>query len=111
MDEQTGEVLEVYEEERAIRSKYYNPTPDTELQVLYQHDMDDVHHVVFSSFDRRDFMIEIDEGLAQDRELKQELVGIMESKQLSREDFADICESFDEVKIKKSYVDDDEDVF
>jgi hypothetical protein len=51
VDEQTGEVLEVYEEERAIRSKYWNPSPDTELQVLYQHDMEDVNHVVFSSFD------------------------------------------------------------
>ena len=110
VDEQTGEVLDVFEEERAIRKKYWSPTPDTELQVLYQHDMDDVNHVVFSSFDRRDFMIDIDEGLAQNRELKQELVGIMESKQLSREDFADICESFDEVKLKKSYVDDDEDI-
>ena len=108
VDEQTGEVLEVYEEERAIRSKYYHPTPDTELQVLYQHDMDDVNHVVFSSFDRRCFMLDIDESLSQNRELKQELVGIMESKQLSRKDFADIFESFEEVKMKKSYVDADE---
>ena len=84
VDEKTGEVLDVYEEERAIRKKYWSPSPDTELQVLYQHNMDDVQHVVFSSFDRRDFMIEIDEGLAQNRELKQELVGVMESKQLMR---------------------------
>ena len=108
VDEQTGEVLEVYEEERAIRSKYYHPTPDTELQVLYQHDMEDVNHVVFSSYDRRDFEIEIDPRLSENRELKQELVGIMESKQLSRKDFADIFESFEEVKLKKSYVDADE---
>jgi predicted NodU family carbamoyl transferase len=108
VDEQTGEVLDVYEEERAIRNKYYNPHPDKELQVLYQHNMDDVNHVVFSSFDRRDFEIEIDPRLSENRELKQELVGIMESKQLSRKDFADIFESFDEVKLKKSYVDADE---
>jgi predicted NodU family carbamoyl transferase len=108
VDEQTGEVLDVYEEERAIRNKYYDPNPDKELQVLYQHDMEDVNHVVFSSYDRRDFEIEIDPRLSENRELKQELVGIMESKQLSRKDFADIFESFDEVKLKKSYVDADE---
>jgi predicted NodU family carbamoyl transferase len=108
VDEKTGEVLDVYEEERAIRNKYYNPHPDKELQVLYQHDMEDVNHVVFSSYDRRDFEIEIDPRLSENRELKQELVGIMESKQLSRKDFADIFESFEEVKLKKSYVDADE---
>jgi predicted NodU family carbamoyl transferase len=108
VDEQTGEVLDVYEEERAIRNKYYDPNPDKELQVLYQHDMEDVNHVVFSSYDRRDFEIEIDPRLSENRELKQELVGIMESKQLSRKDFADIFESFEEVKLKKSYVDADE---
>jgi len=108
VDEQTGEVLDVFEEERAIRNKYYDPNPDKELQVLYQHDMEDVNHVVFSSYDRRDFEIEIDPRLSENRELKQELVGIMESKQLSRKDFADIFESFEEVKLKKSYVDADE---
>lgn len=108
VDEKTGEVLDVFEEERAIRNKYYDPNPDKELQVLYQHDMEDVNHVVFSSYDRRDFEIEIDPRLSENRELKQELVGIMESKQLSRKDFADIFESFEEVKLKKSYVDADE---
>ena len=107
VDEYTGTVLDVYEEERAIRTKYWSPSPDTELQVLYQHDMDDVSHVVFSSFDRRSFMIDIDESLSHNRELSRELIGIMESKQLSRSDFADICDSFDEVKIARDYTDDD----
>ena len=104
VDETTGEVLDVYEEERCRRSKYWDPHKNTgvdkdkhHLQSIYQKNISDAGHLVFSSFDRRRFMIDIDPELRLDRIKSRELISRINSKQMSREDFDKLQEDFPEL--------------
>jgi predicted NodU family carbamoyl transferase len=58
-----GVVVDVFEEERSRRSKYYAPKgdEDTFLQVIQSKiDVDSIDEVVFTSFDRRMYDVEVD---------------------------------------------------
>ena len=82
-----GVVVDVFEEERSRRSKYYAPKgdEDTFLQVIQSKiDVDSIDEVVFTSFDRRMYDVEVDPSLPQDRLKSREFIASVQSEQLSR---------------------------
>ena len=73
-----GVVVDVFEEERSRRSKYYAPKgdEDTFLQVIQSKiDVDSIDEVVFTSFDRRMYDVDVvDPSLPQDRLRSREFI-------------------------------------
>jgi predicted NodU family carbamoyl transferase len=92
-----GVLVDVFEEERCRRSKYWAPKPDeeTKLQSIEQKiNIESIDEVVFSSFDRRCYDYDIDPTLAQDRLATREFMKDMCEHQLSRERLQDLEERY-----------------
>ena len=65
-----GVLVDVFEEERCRRKKYWSPKEDekTLLQSIEQKiNVEAIDEVVFASFDRRDYTYNVDNELTQDR--------------------------------------------
>lgn len=107
-----GEVLNLYEEERCRRKKYWSPKPeDAELQVIEQYpELQDVSHVVFASYDRRhtDLKIEGNKGL--DKIWSRGFLKDVRLKQLSRERMEDLAVLYPEFSFKDGWEDVDENI-
>ena len=105
-----GEVVDVFEEERSRRSKYYAPKgdEDTFLQVIQSKlDADSIDEVVFTSFDRRMYDVEVDPSLPQDRLRSRQFIASVQEEQLSRERLDTLVDEWDEVSLVKHYGDED----
>ena len=105
-----GEVVDVFEEERSRRSKYYAPdgSQDTYLQVIQSKiNPDDIDEVVFTSFDRRMYDLNIAEELPQDRLRSRQFIASVQEEQLSRERLDTLVDEYTELTTVKHYGDQD----
>jgi len=105
-----GEVVDIFEEERSRRSKYYAPKCDEEsfLQVIQSKiNIDDIDEVVFSSFDRRMYDVEISPELPQDRLRSREFIASVKSECLSRGRIDTLVDEYEELTVRKQYGDED----
>ena len=108
-----GVVVDVFEEERSRRSKYYAPKgdEDTFLQVIQSKiDVDSIDEVVFTSFDRRMYDVDVITTLPQDRLRSREFIASVSSQQLTRERLDTLVDDWDEVSIMKHYGDGDRNI-
>jgi predicted NodU family carbamoyl transferase len=88
-----GVLVDVFEEERCRRSKYWAPTPgeETRLQSIEQKiNTESIDEIVFTSFDRRAYDYNIDKVLSHDRLATREFMKDMTECQLSRERLEDL---------------------
>ena len=92
-----GVLVDVFEEERCRRKKYWAPKPDEEarFQAIEQKiNIESIDEVVFASFDRRCFDYNIDKTLSHDRLATREFMKDMTEHQLSRERLEEIAERY-----------------
>ena len=88
-----GVLVDVFEEERCRRKKYWAPTPgeETRLQSIEQKiNTESIDEIVFTSFDRRAYDYNIDKVLSHDRLATREFMQDMTECQLSRERLEDL---------------------
>ncbi len=93
-----GILVDVFEEERCRRGKYWSPSAneDVRLQSIEQKiDVSAIDEVVFASFDRRAYDYNVPEDLIFDRLKTREFAKDFSHRQLSREKLKDIAEEWD----------------
>ncbi len=93
-----GILVDVFEEERCRRGKYWAPIAheDIRLQSIEQKiDVSAIDEVVFASFDRRDYMYSVPEDLPLDRIRTREFRKDFTSEQVSRERLEELSEEWD----------------
>ena len=93
-----GELVDVFEEERCRRSKYWAPNENstTLLQSLEQKiNIETIDEVVFTSFDRRNFMYEAPDDLKFDRLATREFAKEFTQSQHSRERLKELADQFE----------------
>ena len=95
-----GIVLNLYEEERCRRKKYWSPKHYPELK--------DVDHVVFASFDRRHTDLEVDGHIGLDKIWSRTFLKDVRLKQLSRERMDDLHILYPEFSFKDQWDNADE---
>ena len=89
-----GELVDVFEEERCRRGKYWSPRSNemTLLQSIEQKiNIDSIDEVVFASFDRRQFDYSVPEDLPLDRLQTRDFKKDFTSEQISRERMEEIA--------------------
>lgn len=95
-----GVLVDVFEEERCRRSKYWGPKGDDSeelLQCIEQKiDTEKIDEVVFSSFDRRMYDYSISPELAQDRLRSREFIADVTQQQLCRNRLEEISDKYPE---------------
>lgn len=92
-----GVLVDVFEEERCRRAKYWAPKPDEEARfqsIEQKINIESIDEVVFASFDRRCFDYNIDKTLSHDRLATREFMKDMTEHQLSRERLEEIAERY-----------------
>ena len=90
-----GELVDVFEEERCRRSKYWSPSADEEirLQSIEQKiNVDSIDEVVFASFDRRAYDYNVPTDLPFDRIRTREFRKDFTETQTSRERLKELAE-------------------
>lgn len=104
-----GKLVDVFEEERSRRSKYWAPKADEETlyQCIESKELNNIDEVVFTSFDRRQYRVKVDKSLSQDRMKSREFIRALESQQLSRERIEELVEEFPEFTLVSDYGDQD----
>ena len=93
-----GVLVDVFEEERCRRKKYWAPKSDekTLLQSIEQKiDTDSIDEVVFTSFDRRDYNYTVPKELREDRLATREFAKEFTKRQHSRERIEELAEQFE----------------
>tara|TARA_B100002019_G_C21236693_1_gene583143 strand:+ start:95 stop:1282 length:1188 start_codon:yes stop_codon:yes gene_type:complete len=125
INNESGEVVAVYEEERCRRQKHFSPiddagfdTHENEGTEAYENfgllaiDHKQLHNpsaLAISSFDRRAFNLFFKDRVYKDRILQKELIAEISGEQLSLSRIKDIQKSFGESVFKKNEVFDEED--
>ena len=109
---QDGEVLNLYEEERCRREKYWSPKPESAcMQVLESNpELKDVDHVVFASFDRRHTDLKVSGQMGFDRLWSRKFLEDVRLKQLSRERMEDLHILYPEFSFKDQWDNNDEEI-
>jgi len=107
-----GRVLNLYEEERCNRVKYYSPEPHHPwMQTIEQYpELKDVDHVVFASFDRRNTTLTVDSNKGFDKLWTREFLTDVRAKQLSKERLDELSDKYPEFSWKDNYDDADESI-
>ena len=94
-----GVLVDVFEEERCRRSKYWSPKgggDDDLLQSIEQKiNIDSIDEIVFSSFDRRMVDFKIDHAISQDRLRAREFIKDITEVQLSRARLDELVEKYE----------------
>tara|TARA_B100000287_G_scaffold314138_1_gene297530 strand:+ start:658 stop:1839 length:1182 start_codon:yes stop_codon:yes gene_type:complete len=93
-----GELVDVFEEERCRRSKYWSPSADEEirLQSIEQKiNVDSIDEVVFASFDRRAYDYNVPTDLPFDRIRTREFRKDFTETQTSRERLKELAEKWE----------------
>lgn len=93
-----GELVDVWEEERCRRSKYWAPNESkvTLLQSIENKiDVDTIDEVVFTSFDRRDYCYDVPDILTQDRMATRDFKKQFTQEQHSRDRLEDLADQFE----------------
>jgi len=109
-----GEVVELFEEERERRDKYYSPTLDTpHLHVIDSKGLadslvDDEGNVkgelIFASFDRRDMKLEMDlDYLMDNRLIAQEFADELAKEQLTEARIQELIKAYPKVGLKQDW--------
>ena len=112
-----GEVVELFEEERERRDKYYSPSLENpELHVvdskgvadcLINEDGTPAGELVFASFDRRVCQIDMDkEYLMENRLVAEEFAAALSKEQLTLKRLEEIGEEFPKVSLKQDWHED-----
>ena len=98
-----GVLVDVFEEERCRRKKYWSPKEDekTLIQSIEQKiNVDAIDEVVFASFDRRDYTYNVDSELTQDRIRTREFKEEFSHRQLTREKLENLAEKWEEFQFQ-----------
>jgi|TARA_R110000851_G_scaffold45688_1_gene111685 predicted NodU family carbamoyl transferase len=105
-----GIVLNLYEEERCRRKKYWSPKPESACMQTLEHypELKDVDHVVFASFDRRHTDLEVDGHIGLDKIWSRTFLKDVRLKQLSRERMDDLHILYPEFSFKDQWDNADE---
>ena len=94
-----GVLIDVFEEERSRRSKYWSPVEDHPYDTfgLLCIDHKQLHnptHLALSSFDRREMRVEVNKRVYRDRILQEKLIGAFSAQQLSMQRLEEIQQEF-----------------
>ncbi len=94
-----GVLIDVFEEERSRRSKYWSPVEDHPYETfgLLCIDHKQLHnptHLAISSFDRREMRVEVNKRVYRDRILQEKLIGEFSAQQLSMQRLEEIQQEF-----------------
>jgi len=104
-----GILVDVFEEERCRRNKYWSPKADdtTRLQCIEQKiNIDSIDEVVFASFDRRQYDYSVPEDLPFDRLKTREFKKDFTREQVSRERLDELAETWNLKKEHYPNIDD-----
>ncbi len=94
-----GVLVDVFEEERCRRKKYWSPKAEDHvlLQSIEQKiNVDNIDEIVFASFDRRQYTYDIDNELTQDRMRSREFQKDFTAQQCSRERLVELADKWEE---------------
>ena len=94
-----GVLIDVFEEERSRRSKYWSPVEDHPydnfgLLCIDHKQLHNPTHLALASFDRREMRVEVNERVYRDRILQEKLINEFSAQQLSMQRLEEIQQQF-----------------
>ena len=94
-----GVLIDVFEEERSRRSKYWSPVEDHPsdnfgLLCIDHKQLHNPTHLALASFDRREMRVEVNKRVYSDRILQEKLIGEFSAAQLSMQRLEEIKDKY-----------------
>ena len=94
-----GVLIDVFEEERSRRSKYWSPVEDHPydnfgLLCIDHKQLHNPTHLALASFDRREMRVEVNKRVYRDRILQEKLIGEFSAAQLSMQRLEEIKDKY-----------------
>ena len=100
-----GVLIDVFEEERSRRSKYWSPVEDHPydnfgLLCIDHKQLHNPTHLALASFDRREMRVEVNKRVYSDRILQEKLIGEFSAAQLSMQRLEEIKDKYPKESIE-----------